>query len=882
MSIWSSLIVGQVGAPQPQGDEVIILEQSNGSIAITIGGGGAFLNTWWESYNNILIIPRALYDSVSTEIFVSAGVTCFRDFLLSAEFISGLDLDGIDGVSQEIIDNSLTLKIQKSLLTASHKIEVEFTETPPSLVLQVAKYNSNGNRVSGRIGPSLGSDVFNENGITNFDKGWGRGTYDSETRKLQLTVDWTKLYGQTLKEVVSDIPDGGSIIIAVTASGGQYASAIFGTAISDDILGGTSSEDIYGLGGADKIDAESGNDLVDGGDGNDIIDGGDGDDELIGGAGNDYLDGGDGIDCAEYEISRANLTINFQSGIATGADIGTDTLVNIEEACAGAGNDLITGLLESSSKLEGGDGNDTLITGNKGDFLYGGNGNDVLIGGGDIDLMEGGKGNDTYVIDRSDDIIIELEGEGVDTVRSTIIFSIADLPEIENLTLLGAENIDATGNININTLIGNAGNNTLDGGLGTDRMQGGVGNDTYIVDNISDVVIETSGANSENDTIFSSISYRLGVNVENLVLTGTSSINGIGNSTSNSITGNSGNNILNGGLGADQMSGGDGDDTYIVDSVGDSINESSSAESGVDLVQSSVTYTLGNNLENLTLTGTSVINGTGNSVNNILTGNTRNNVLDGKEGVDTLIGGLGNDTYVVDHELDIVIEVSGQGTDLIRSTANSYTLTANVENLTLLGEGDINGRGNLSNNNIQGNLGDNMLDGESGNDVINGNGGDDAIFGGFGNDNLNGGDGFDSLTGISLTDATLGKGSIDRMTGGKDADLFILGNIQGVFYNNGNSESSGTLDCGWITDFKSSEGDKIQLHGQQSDYILKAYTLRTETGSARGMGIYLNDSNGMGSIGGGWDSKDELIGFIQGYTNIVFNSDFTFVQQQVP
>jgi Ca2+-binding RTX toxin-like protein len=103
-----------------------------------------------------------------------------------------------------------------------------------------------------------------------------------------------------------------------------------------------------------------------------------------------------------------------------------------------------------------------------------------------------------------------------------------------------------------------------------------------------------------------------------------------------------------------------------------------------------VTYTLGANLENLTLTGAAAINGIGNTSNNVLTGNTADNVLNGGTGNDTLIGGAGNDTYIVDVAGDVVTENANEGTDLVQSSV-TYTLTANLENLTLMGVSSING-----------------------------------------------------------------------------------------------------------------------------------------------------------------------------------------------
>jgi Ca2+-binding RTX toxin-like protein len=202
----------------------------------------------------------------------------------------------------------------------------------------------------------------------------------------------------------------------------------------------------------------------------------------------------------------------------------------------------------------------------------------------------------------------------------------------------------------------------------------------------------------------------------------------IGNAQANNLYGGNGNDSLNGGNGIDFMDGGYGNDTYVVDVAGDVVNETSTSTSEIDTVQSSVTYTLGTNVENLTLTGTAVINGTGNALNNIIYGNTAGNILNGGDGNDflngqagndTLIGGLGNDVYIVDWAGDVVTETSTLSTeiDTVQSYV-SYTLGANLENLTLLGSVATNAIGNALNNVITGNVLNNTLTGGAGVDTF--------------------------------------------------------------------------------------------------------------------------------------------------------------------
>jgi Ca2+-binding RTX toxin-like protein len=322
----------------------------------------------------------------------------------------------------------------------------------------------------------------------------------------------------------------------------------------------------------------------------------------------------------------------------SGGTVGNDTLIGT------SGNDVLDGLA-GDDVLRGLAGNDTLI---------GGAGSDLLDGGAGTDTMQGGAGNDTYVVSTGD-TVVEQANQGLDTVLSDVNWTLG--ANLEALTLTGMAAINGTGNVLDNRLTGNSGANIL---------TGGAGNDAYIV-STGDTVIEATNAGI--DTLLSDVTTTLSANVELLVLTGTNAINGTGNSLANGIMGNVAANMLNGGTGMDILAGLDGNDTYVVDHTGDIVIEL--ANNGVDTVQSSVTYTLAVNVENLTLTGTTAINGTGNTLDNLVLGNSASNVLTGANGNDTLRGGTGNDTLNGGIGSDTFLFGRGDGQDLVQDNSGT-------------------------------------------------------------------------------------------------------------------------------------------------------------------------------------------------------------------
>ena len=221
-------------------------------------------------------------------------------------------------------------------------------------------------------------------------------------------------------------------------------------------------------------------------------------------------------------------------------------------------------------------------------------------------------------------------------------------------------------------------------------------------------------------------------------------------------------------------------DGYIVNSTSDTVNETLAGSSGLDTVLAGVNYTLTTNVENLTLTGKN-INGTGNTLANLIIGSDGANVLDGgSAGADTLMGGLGDDTYIVSHAGVTVTEALNAGTDTVSTVLTSYTLEANVENLTYTGSSAFTGNGNGLDNFITGGSGADTLYGNDGNDTLNGgSAGADILNGGLGNDTY-----VISHAGITVSEAALAGTDTVSTT----LSAYTLGlNLENLIYTGANA-----------------------------------------------------------------------------------------------
>ncbi len=388
--------------------------------------------------------------------------------------------------------------------------------------------------------------------------------------------------------------------------------------------------------------------------------------------------------------------------------------------------------------------------------------------------MTGGSGNDVYVVDNAGDRTIESPGGGNDTVRSSVSYTLAAYTE--TLVLTGAAAIDGTGNGLANILTGNAAANRLAGGEGNDVLDGGAGNDTLRGGSGSDWASYGSAAAGVTVNLGLTRAQQTGGAGEDVLelienVTGSAFADTLtGNGASNILDGGDGDDILRagggadrliGGLGADAMAGGKGDDVYVFDHSRDRTNEL--AGEGVDLVESSVSASLGANVEKLTLTGTAAISGTGNELANVLTGNSGRNtlrgregddVLDGRGGADTMIGGIGNDVYRVGEAGDVIFEAVGSGTDIVYASV-SYTLAAEAEVERI----EAAGSAGLS---LVGSDYANLIIGTGDSDSLSGAGGDDILVGGTGMDGLSGGQGKDTFR-FGAGDVGMGVNSGDRI-----------------------------------------------------------------------------------------------------------------------
>jgi Ca2+-binding RTX toxin-like protein len=705
---------------------------------------------------------------------------------------------------------------------------------------------------------------------------WGGGTGTIDLNLVAQGIGGAKIvgiagsyFGSSVAIVGDQNGDGTSeLLIGSNDIGGESASVLFaptswqpdhniyGTAGNDtmgfgfggshkiddtanSILGLAGNDTIAGAGGDDSLEGSAGNDSLNGDTGNDLLDGGTGTDTMNGGTGDDLFVVDSTLDAVQENFNEGIDTVKLSINFTIGNNI--ENLLLTVGGIIGIGNAL-------DNTLTGSNGNETLNGASGNDTLNANTGNDSLDGGSGNDSMSGGVGNNIYVVNTIGDVVREDLNVGTDTVQSSIDYTLDN--NVENLTL-GGSATQGIGNAIANVIIGsanndklfgmngndilnsNGGNDTLDGGTEADLMTGGTGDDIYYIDNAGDAAVESLGGGT--DTINSNIDRTLEANVENLILTG-SAIYGTGNTLNNFLTGTVGDNVLDGSVGVDTMVGGDGNDIYVIDSANDVVQEIANVGSGIDTVQSNIDYTLGINIENLTLIVAGHI-GTGNTLNNILTGTSGKDTLDGAVGNDTMSGGTGDDIYRIDSLNDLVQESTDTGTDTIFAYIDGIALAGNVENLTLVGtahsatgnELDNIMTGDANNDSLSSGLGNDIIDGSAGSDTMTGGGGDDTYYIDNPDDVVNEDLGGGSDTVVVNSDWTVGNnienirltGTGHTATGNAENNTLSGGNGDDIFDGVGGddmeigNDGNDVLICtsGRDTLVGGSGNDKFKIHG---------------------------------------------------------------------
>jgi Ca2+-binding RTX toxin-like protein len=640
--------------------------------------------------------------------------------------------------------------------------------------------------------------------VGSYAGGAGNDTYDFQTTPATYTqiietadggIDTLRVSeGHTLRENFENL--------VLTASASGYGNGVANV--------------LTGSGGADQLHGRGGNDTAAGGGGGDTLLGGVGNDSLRGEEGDDLLrgDGGGGDNLVingSFEGGRTQIGPGRVSAIE-GWDLGTPDVAALLSQfpypifySPTDGNwalELRTDAADTVSQAVAG-----LVTGQlyrlEFDFLVYNPGFWVRV-----PVSFGGVALAPIPSHQWSRIVLEITG-GMGDGSNTLSFGQLAFAGVDNIWLseygAGADTLD-----------GGAGNDTLDGGRGNDLLRGGIGDDLYLVGEVTDVASEAGGGGA--DTVVASVSFAIANGFEVLRLVGaatTGTGNGeanhiIGNALDNTLSGSGGNDTLvadsghdslTGGANADSMAGGAGNDTYAVDDAGDVVIETLSGgdDGGQDEVSSFVSFTLGAFLETLLLSGSGVINGTGNTLDNLITGNGANNTLSGLDGADTLNGGLGADTLVggtgddvffVNDAGDVVHERSGGGTDLVIASI-SYALAPTLEHLTLTGNAPNFGTGNGAANILIGNTGGNRLNGGTDDDLIFGGGGADTLIGGGGGDTTHGGTGNDRYTVDSVLDVVVELSNEGKDTVQSAADLTLGDNLE-VLQFSGTGDRAGT------------------------------------------------------------------------------------------
>jgi Ca2+-binding RTX toxin-like protein len=820
-------LIGGAGADALNGGasiDRVIYTGSSAGVNIIEAGGSTGGDAEGDTFDNIEIYYGSNYDD--TFAMAQANRTVYGGLGNDTYILSNAGVivteaanEGIDTVQTTLVTYTLLPNFENLTYTGSSNFRGYGNSSDNIIISQgeadtLFGYNGNDLIIAGDGGDIIdggsGSDTSSYQNSTaavsiNLAAGSASGGYAQYEQLTSIENLIGSAYNDTLtgdananslsglagNDVISggdgdDTIDGGAGADTLTGGNGTdtltYAASTTGVAINL-VNGVNSSGDAAGdvFSGFEKIVGSSGNDTftaagvitLEGGNGNDTY--------IIDGSGVTVIEGATGgFDTVRTSLSGYTLDANIESVVYTGTTAVTLIGNAFDNSLTGGAGD---------DTLSGGDGNDVLIGGVGADVLDGGAGRDTVsyaassaavsvnlgtlaVSGGDAagdtlngievvigsayadtlaanaaSTLAGGAGDDLYIVTGSGVVISEGSSAGIDTVETTLN-SYALASNIDNLTFTGTGNVTATGNGLANILTGGLGNDVLIGGGGADTLDGGLGTDTASYANASaGVTVDLSTGVNTGDAagdIYSSIESFVGSSNADVL---------IGDANANAFNGGNGNDILVGGLGADLLNGGGGTDTadYSASSAAISVDLITGAglggDAGGDLL-TSIERIVGSSYGDTFTTATTV----------------------------TFVGGLGDDTYILGASASTVTEAAGEGIDTISTGSASWTLGANIENLTYSGSAAFAGTGNELDNAITGGIGADTLSGAAGNDVL--SGGEEA-------DILSGGAGADLLS------------------GGLGGDTFV--------YAAGDSNTADGVDV--IGDFSQADGDHIDLAG---------------------------------------------------------------------